>query len=502
MLTRTVLRNTDYAAGLPSYGTLQRDRIGAQDPLAFGDLNGDGVEDAVVVLLLVDGNTGHRYLAAVLNKNGAPQHVASAFLGLNIRIDAVAITDGIVTLQTKQLGPNDPTCCPTKEVAAVFELAQNTWQLLGEMPSGQITANFSAQLPAASPSLDPTLEHALHTLRTAWQSAGEGMYQLFLATGASAQFGPIASTSQWHSAPNRIIINERYRTESPEALAHALIWPAVALAFYMEAGAPDSWEACIERVVAQHTAQAQWWLSEWGESGNPIPTQLEQEANINLALYLDGQLGDRLRNDEHYRQYCAQFGEPPSAQLPKDTVLAVLPHKLAKEMGHKEGSGGYYMIANLLRKSVESAMWLYEGHYVLSNPRLGNADPRLAIGVYDEQEKLIRSWLNDPAEMRRTAQEVRTWLYTALSGRATGNIQDTGNAWLNRLLRSDPEGLVYWVTGMEEAFVRALYPGLAETIAPARRTALENQILIFLYTNAEDPDRTTGPTMLPRGWLE
>ena len=506
-LTRAALRDAEYAASLPTYGTLQRDRIGTQDPLAFGDLNGDGVDDAVVLLLLIDGNAAHRYLAAVFNENGTPRHIASAFLGLSIGIDSVAIEDGVVTLQTKQLGTNDPNCCPTKEVVATFRLADNEWQLLAETPPGQITANLRAQTPTPNASLDPALAHAFHTLRTTWKPAGEGIYQIFVSTGASARFGPIEGTSQWQSAPNRITIGEKYRTESPEALAHALIWPTLALGFHAEAGAPQSWEACMERITAQHTAQANWWLNVWGESGNPIPTHLEQGANNNLAYYLSDQLDDWVRNSDHYRQYCANFGEPlpapPSAQQHRETVLAILPHDMAKEMGFNEGSAAFGAMVRLLTISIQKALWLYEGYYVMTNPRLGNGDPRLAIGNNAERERFIRFWINDVDEMRRTAVEVRTWLYNALSGRATGNIQDTGNVWLNELLRSDPNGFAFWVGSLEEAFVRILTTAsMAENVAPLRRSTLERQIGMFLYANEQNPRRTTGPALLPERWIE
>ena len=47
---------------------------GAFSDLAFGDLNGDGVEDAVVVLVTNPGGTGRFYdLAPVLNQNGTPK---------------------------------------------------------------------------------------------------------------------------------------------------------------------------------------------------------------------------------------------------------------------------------------------------------------------------------------------------------------------------------------------------------------------------------------------
>ena len=508
-LTRDALRNAEYAANFPSFGTLQRDRIGAQDPLAFGDLNGDGTDDAALVLLLVDGNAGHRYLAAVLNESGVPRHVASIFLGLNIGIDSVAVANRVVTLQTRQLGPNDPNCCPSQEVVITFRLTDNAWQLLAETPPGQITANLPARTPTPPPSasLDPALAHAFHMLRTTWQPAGEGIYQVFVSTGASARFGPIEGASQWQSAPNRITINEEFRTESPEALAHALIWPTLALGFHVEAGAPQSWEACMERITAQHTAQANWWLNVWGESGNPIPTQLEQQANNNLAQFLDGQLGDRILSSNHYRQYCANFGKPlspqPSPQLHRDTVSVALSYELAKELGHKEGTAAFNYILGILRRSIEEALWLYEGHYVMNNPRLGNADPRLAIGNDSKREAFIRQMLNDPDTMRRITREVRAWLYNALSGRTTGSIQDTGNVWLNELLRSDPNGFAFWVGSLEEAFVRILTTAsMAENVAPLRRSTLERQIGMFLYANEQNPRRTTGPALLPERWIE
>ena len=355
---------------------------------------------------------------------------------------------------------------------------------------------------ASSPSLDPTLAHAFHILRTTWNPAGEGIYQLFLAMDASVQFGPMASTSQWQSMPNRIIINERYRTESPETLAHTLIWPTLGLASYTDSGNPQSWEACIERIIAQHTAQASWWLSLWGANGNPIPTQLEQSANNNLRYLVDDVLDRWVRSDDFYRLSCSRFGEPPT-KIPRDAVVGGLAHKLTLELGHKDGSAGFYLIRGFMSKSVFKLLWLYEGKYIMVNPGIGNLDVSLPIGNDVEREGRIRYWLNNPAEARQTAQEVRAWLYAALSGRATGSIQDTGNAWLNSLLRSDPNGFVFWVTGMEEAFWRIL-AGIdrAEQYAPIRQRVLENQIGIFLYENAGDPDRTTGPALLPDGWLQ
>ncbi len=503
-LTIDALGNVKYAADLPTYWRLLNERIGRQDLVAFGDLNGDGIEDAAVVLLLADGNTGHRYLAAVLSENGEPRHVASAYLGINIWIDSAVIADGVVTLQMRQLGTNDSTCCPTREVKARMRLTEKSWQLLSETPLGQITSALreSPSSSSVDPPLDPELAHAFHTLRTTWKPAGEGIYQLFLGTGATAQFGPIAGNSQWQVSPSRIIIDESHRAESPVALAYALIWPTVALAFYTENGEPQSWEECIERITAQHTVQAQWWFSKWGASGSLIPTQLEREANNNLANFLDDHLNNWVRDSEHYRHYCAQFGESPSI-LPRSAVVAALSHRITEEMGMKEGTAAFSAMKGMLRRPIQNALWIYEGQYVMRNPDLVTPSLNHAIGEDAEREAFIRFWLNYPDEMRRAAVELRTWLYSSLSGKATGNVQDTGNAWLNSLWKADLDAFAYWVGNLEESFLRTLLPAnLAEQYAPLRRRELVDQLGRFLYANSEDPDRTTGTSLLPEGWLK
>jgi hypothetical protein len=88
-------------------------------------------------------------------------------------------------------------------------------------------------------------------------------------------------------------------------------------------------------------------------------------------------------------------------------------------------------------------------------------------------------------------------------GRTTGSIHDTGNVWLNELLRSDPNGFAFWVGSLEEAFVRILTTAsMAENVAPLRRSTLERQIGTFLYANEQNPRRTTGPALLPERWIE
>ena len=96
-LTEDALRNATYQHEFPKDGHAQlqdgkyeeaiegsasKIHIAMLDLVAFGDLNGDGIWDAVVVLEANGGGSGtFRTLEAVINEEGAPVHVASALLG-------------------------------------------------------------------------------------------------------------------------------------------------------------------------------------------------------------------------------------------------------------------------------------------------------------------------------------------------------------------------------------------------------------------------------------
>ncbi len=91
---------------------------------AFGDLNGDGVEDAAAVLLSSPGGSGAFFdLAAVINQDGQPLHVATKFLGDRVELQAVSITGaGEIEVERLAHGPDDPFCCPTVPVTQSYYL--------------------------------------------------------------------------------------------------------------------------------------------------------------------------------------------------------------------------------------------------------------------------------------------------------------------------------------------------------------------------------------------
>jgi len=91
---------------------------------AFGDLDGDGMEDAAVTLTVDPGGSGtFIYLAAVLNENGTARPVASVFLGDRISVESLSVRSGKIAVTTLTRRPGEPMAArPTVEVERMFAL--------------------------------------------------------------------------------------------------------------------------------------------------------------------------------------------------------------------------------------------------------------------------------------------------------------------------------------------------------------------------------------------
>ena len=92
--------------------------------VAFGDLNGDGVEDAAVLLSENSGGSGtFLYLAAVINEDGQPVNVATTQLpGNNPEIKSMTIDAEQIILEVVTQGPDDPECCPSAKQRWTYAL--------------------------------------------------------------------------------------------------------------------------------------------------------------------------------------------------------------------------------------------------------------------------------------------------------------------------------------------------------------------------------------------
>ena len=97
------------------------DTLGAQ-----GDLDGDGSEDRVVLLVTSTGGSGVFEDIYALRRVGG-QLVVSApgFLGDRVEVEDLRIEHGDIVVDLVVQGDNDPLCCPTQHVTYRFRLSGN-----------------------------------------------------------------------------------------------------------------------------------------------------------------------------------------------------------------------------------------------------------------------------------------------------------------------------------------------------------------------------------------
>jgi hypothetical protein len=123
------------------------------DTVLYGDINLDGLEDAIVFLSTQNGGTGHFIeMAAVLNLNGSAHNVSTLDLGDRVVIESGSIQDGLITLNLRVHGPNDGLCCPSQSAIQNFYLH-----------SGQLLQILEGSQPAA-PEAWTTFNHGDYTL--------------------------------------------------------------------------------------------------------------------------------------------------------------------------------------------------------------------------------------------------------------------------------------------------------------------------------------------------
>lgn len=90
-----------------------------------GDLDGDGAQEAVVLLGAGTGGTGETtYLAVLGTRGGAVTNIATAAVGDRVQVRQATIEGGRIVLAIVQAGENDAACCPG-------DLVTRTWELSG-----------------------------------------------------------------------------------------------------------------------------------------------------------------------------------------------------------------------------------------------------------------------------------------------------------------------------------------------------------------------------------
>jgi len=127
------------------------------DRMAFGS-SGTGQNTAAVILVTDPGGSGTFYdLAAVVQQDTKPVHIATAPLGDRIRINSLAMEGDEIVVDMVTQSPDDPFCCPTQQVVRRYGLQEN-----------ELVQSSSEIIPAVS-----GLEDTLWTLVSYIDSEGE-----------------------------------------------------------------------------------------------------------------------------------------------------------------------------------------------------------------------------------------------------------------------------------------------------------------------------------------
>lgn len=113
-----------------------------QDSMAFGDMDGDGVEDAAVLLAENGGGTGvFVSLIVMLNRDGQPVQSGAALVDDRPQILSLRFENGLITVDAVIHGTNDPGCCPNFSVSETY-----IWQA-----EALTLVHFTSQTPDGSP---------------------------------------------------------------------------------------------------------------------------------------------------------------------------------------------------------------------------------------------------------------------------------------------------------------------------------------------------------------
>jgi len=121
----TVVLNAGHWEGEPpqpgSASVSRVDFLG--DIVARGDLDGDGTDEAAVVLTTNFGGTGVFHYVAIVDQQGEEnRNVATQMIGDRVQLRDMRIEEGYVVLDLVRAGAGDPSCCPTELVTLQFRL--------------------------------------------------------------------------------------------------------------------------------------------------------------------------------------------------------------------------------------------------------------------------------------------------------------------------------------------------------------------------------------------
>lgn len=106
--------------------------------IAIGDLNGDQMDDAAVLLAENDGGTGNFVsLVVIASQDGEFHQVGSKLIDDRPIIQSLVIENGSIKLEATIHGINDPMVSPTLGIKLTYELPENNLTLMSQSSTNQ-----------------------------------------------------------------------------------------------------------------------------------------------------------------------------------------------------------------------------------------------------------------------------------------------------------------------------------------------------------------------------
>ncbi|MEJ2385638.1 MAG: hypothetical protein P8Y54_14860 [Xanthomonadales bacterium] len=104
-------------------GGAARPRVGlARDFIRYGDVDGDGDDEALVIVWQSSGGSGtFNYVALVDRSDGDWRNVATTALGDRVKVTDAAIGPDGVTVDVIEHDEDDPACCPTRATTRRYD---------------------------------------------------------------------------------------------------------------------------------------------------------------------------------------------------------------------------------------------------------------------------------------------------------------------------------------------------------------------------------------------
>lgn len=97
------------------------------DVVAYGDIDKDGIKDAVSALTIKIPNRGNfSYLVALANDRGTAKNISTEFMGPEIRVKSLKVNpDNSIEAVMDQYQAGDPECCPSLKITKTYKLKIN-----------------------------------------------------------------------------------------------------------------------------------------------------------------------------------------------------------------------------------------------------------------------------------------------------------------------------------------------------------------------------------------